>query len=529
MEEINNLYQDVQDIESIIFDFNKIKTHITFLENETASLKMKLDPDFKQSLELKIDHLEQEYKKIENEIKRIDLSSKDCYTISEIKALFEILNDKKVIMEKCISFTNSLIYDLSISSETFAKISLKNECKYGTYKVLKISKDINEFFLFLKDEYYFDCFKRIKDILFEEMYDILVCDFEIFDDNSYYYFFWFFNDKQISIDLKYFNSINPVDLEILKKTQIGDIFLEIFKSNLNLRLLTNKLEKTNFIATNNFLKNSEFFIINENEWKLDCVMKEIIRLSKSKKSNNLVKIEEESNYLPKYISEELHKFNICLKVFESINSKRITKAKKLIDRALLKLLTHEDYFVLFADVSFSIQKFNLSALLEIKENTFMDIVRKSTVIEKSLQENSLILKVYFKEKHFDFLESLKVYVPKNCYVLFETTFFNLIYTNVVNNILCMTFLENEKIRELSDSLKYLIEMSYNISKENILSFKRINSVYIILTNDLGKISEIYLSRKLYLDNTEVIILINLIFKESKAKKLLIYRIEQDIG
>ncbi|EQB60673.1 peptide chain release factor 2 [Vairimorpha apis BRL 01] len=134
MEEINNLYQDVQDIESIIFDFNKIKTHITFLENETASLKMKLDPDFKQSLELKIDHLEQEYKKIENEIKRIDLSSKDCYTISEIKALFEILNDKKVIMEKCISFTNSLIYDLSISSETFAKISLKNECKYGTYK-----------------------------------------------------------------------------------------------------------------------------------------------------------------------------------------------------------------------------------------------------------------------------------------------------------------------------------------------------------------------------------------------------------
>lgn len=159
----------------------------------------------------------------------------------------------------------------------------------------------------------------------------------------------------------------------------------------------------------------------------------------------------------------------------------------------------------------------------------MDIVRKSTVIEKSLQENSLILKVYFKEKHFDFLESLKVYVPKNCYVLFETTFFNLIYTNVVNNILCMTFLENEKIRELSDSLKYLIEMSYNISKENILSFKRINSVYIILTNDLGKISDIYLSRKLYLDNTEVIILINLIFKESKAKKLLIYRIEQDIG
>lgn len=528
MEEINNLYQEIQDIESLIVDFNKTKTQISFFEQEIITFKNKLNPEYERSLKLKIDNLENQYKKIENEIRKTDLSSKECYTILEIKALFEFLNDQKLIMEKCLSFTNSLIYDLKISCESFATISQKKENVYGTYKLLKISKDINDFFSFLKNDFYINCYNRIKELLFEEMVGVLVCDIEICEDDSYFYLFWFLDDKQLSVDLKCFNSVKPVDIKILKKSQIADIFLEIFKLNLSSKLLQNKLESDNLITTNKFLENSEYFITNIDEWKLDCIMKEIIKLSKSQKSHSVIEIQEDLNFLPRYISEELYKFFLCISVFKSIDSKRIAKAKKLIDRALIKLLIHEDFFILFADVSFAIQKFKHQNFLEIKEKAFMSITRKCTEIEKNLQENSLILKVYFKEKYFDFKESLKMYVPKNYHMLFETTFFNLIYINVINNILCMTYLENEKIRELADTLSYLIEMSFNISKDSIESFEKIKSTYILLTTDIEKILDLYVSRQLFLESTEIIILINLIFKECKTKKLLINRIQQDM-
>lgn len=160
-----------------------------------------------------------------------------------------------------------------------------------------------------------------------------------------------------------------------------------------------------------------------------------------------------------------------------------------------------------------------SQLSSLRENLYDEIINKTAELTKNLQDSLLLLKVYFKGKHFDFVESVKKFVPKNSQISFEINYFNILYTNVVDNILCMRFISVETINDLADLLKYLIDMSFNISKECISNFEKINSTFIIFSNDLDSAIEMYKQGKINLKNDELIYLISLVFKTSKKRTL----------
>lgn len=301
-----------------------------------------------------------------NDIKKIDLCTKECHKISEIKAMFEFVNDKDILSDKCQNFLNSLIYDLLISKEDFEKFfNPKNfgdfDINEGYYKIIKVSNDLNELFNFLKTEerltIYKKCYSNLQDILEDELDNILVDDLFIFYDMSHVYLIYWIDYQETDFyEPQYFTVMSYTKREYLKNMKnIINIFYEIFKNNLMHKLVKNEINDEKIENTNNFLYDSEFYITNLDEWKLDCVMKEVIFISKSRKSGEViptknVKIHSfvskiDQKFVPENISEEFFRFLCCMNVYNTIKSKRLEKATKIIERGLYKMMISEDIFV----------------------------------------------------------------------------------------------------------------------------------------------------------------------------------------
>ncbi|KAK6090844.1 hypothetical protein P3W45_000089 [Vairimorpha bombi] len=546
IQEINNLYTSIQDLEKVLTEYTKSKTDIRTCEMEIDKLESIINCTPTNKLKSRIQSLEEDHKKVLNDIKKIDMCSKECYKISEIRAMFEFIFEKDVLLDKSLNFLNSLIYDMMISKEDFVKYFNPQNyedfpIKDGFYKIIKISNDLNDLFNILKNEdrlpIFRKCYSNLKDILEDELGNVLIDDVIMYYDMSHVYLIYWIDYQDTDFyESQYFTSMSYTRRDYLSNMKnIASIFYEIFKNNLNYKLLKNETTDKNIRNTNDFLINTEFYITNIDEWKLDCVMKEVIIISKSRKSREYIKSSDErislfiskidKKFVPENISEEFFRFLLCMNVFNTVKSKRLEKAIKIIERALFKMMNNEDIFVSFSDITLSLRIFpDLSVnfqLSNLREHLYDEITRKAAELTKNLQESPLMLKVYFKGKHFDFVESLKKFVPKNSQISFEINFFNLLYTNVIDNILCMKFISNDKITDLSDLLKYLIDMSFNISKECINIFDKMNSVYLIFKNDLDDVIDMHKKGKIILRNEDLINLVSLIYKDSKKRSIFI--------
>ncbi|WUR02296.1 uncharacterized protein VNE69_01234 [Vairimorpha necatrix] len=546
MDEINKIYAEIQDLGTLLTDYNVAKTNLKNCDESIKALENKLNSPTKINLENKIQELSKEYADVLNEIKKIDLFTKECYKISEIKTMFEFIFDKDVFIKKCTNFLSSLIYDLYITRDNLVKyFNPENYCIVDLtseiYKVIKVSNDLNELFNILSNEGRQDIFDKCYNLCkmtFEDILDdVLPDELMIYYDMTHFYLI-FASDQTFDLqEEQYFTSISFTNLEFLSnKRNIVNIFYDIFKTNLTQRLLENTINDNSITIANEFFKNTEYFIINVNEWKLDCVMKEVILISKSQKSNKIVETTEkkiydliqkvDSNFLPQYISRELFRFLLCMNIYNTIESKRVNKATKIIERGLYKLLMHdEDLFISFADIYLCIRVFPhlpiIPQLTSLRENLFSRITKQATELTKSLQDSLILLKVYFKGKHYDFCESVKKFVPKNSHLSFEITFFNLLYTNIIENILCIKYLPNDKIADISELLRYLLEMSYNIPKESICIYSRFSTLSCIFKNDLPETISDYKAGKLDISKNDLKSLIVLLHKESKTRNTFI--------
>ena len=549
LNEIKNIYNEIQDLDTIFKEYKNVKTALRDCENEMSEIELKIESNEKQLIQQNIDKLEIEYINIINEIKKIDICSKECYKLSDIKIMLEYITDSEILMTKCKNFLSSLIYDIYITKDNLIKYfnpesycNVKLDSK--VYKIVKISNDLNDFFDVLKNENHSvirnKCLHMSKMILEDELETILPGELLVYYDLTHFYIiFECFEDYDLNED-QYFSSVSFVNRDFLSnKKNLKNIFYEIFKNNLITRLLENSGKNNFLVDTNDFFKNTEYFITDINEWILDCLMKEIIIISKSKKSGKLVKINNERiasltkqidpKFLPEYISDELFRFLLCMNIYNTIESKRLPKALKIIERALFKMMNYEDTFIGFTDSTTILRIFPHMKILPqisvLREKYYCEIIKKSTELTISLQDSLMVLKVYFKSKYYDFLEQVKKFVPKNSQLSFEISFFNLLYTNITENIFCIKYLTNDKVSDMSDLLKYLLDLSFNIPKECIDIYPKFKSISTIFSSDLEDLISKQKSGTIFLSNEEIKLLVTLLFKESKTRNNFIRYLE----
>lgn len=358
---------------------------------------------------------------------------------------------------------------------------------------------------------------------------------------------------------QYFKNIHYVDKEYLHNlNNVIDIFYEIFKENLCFKLLRCQVNEEEIVESNNFFRDTEYFITNIEEWKLDCAMKEIILLSKTERSNNVInseKIKKEileyrsnnknkcdkkhfhmgalsnnlnEDLIPRFFSEEFYRFLLCINIYDHCESKRLDKANKIIERAVLKMFSvNKDgndiswYFILFSDISTFIRIFPgikiTGTLIDIREHVFCKISRMSTELTKSLNESLLLLKVYFKEKHYDYMNLVRNFVPKRISISFEINFFNLLYSNILDSILCIKFVDNEKIDDLCKLFNYILNLSFHVPKGCIENYNRVKFYEVIFSSGLDEIISLYENGSIEVGNDEMIKLVSILFKRSKIR------------
>lgn len=554
MERINELYNQIKDLEDVLSEYNTSKNKIKRLENEIKSLE---DRE-RENYDIKIRDLENELNKVENEIKKIDLCSKDCHSLSDIRMMLQFVSEKDILFQKVISYLESLIYPIFVSSEQVENIfkpsSFKEnyQSRKGDFKVLKINLEIDDFFDIIKsqNELFCMCQDVVRKILKIELEEVIPSRLCCYVDEKYLFLLILSPPPDENSEEHFLRDLTFVSPDYLHNLEnVIDILNEIFKKNLCKLLLTCSITCEDLEDTNLFFSQTEFFITNVDEWKLDCAMKEIITLSKrerkwlttewqetnfnSSESNSSLGFDKEAlknqNLLPKEISCEVFQILLCIKVVLSCKSKRIEKAEKIIERAISKMMSQDvrgsllHYFIVFSDLTVLLRLFPSSPFSSsfgsLREEMFFRISKMSTEINKSLNESLLLLKVYFKEKHYDFMLFVEKFVSPKSKMAFEINFFNLLYANICDHILCIKYIDNEKVGDIFRLIQYVLGLSSQVPSGCIEQFKRLESFSYIFKSPLEEIIEN--SNSLKVSHKDLSTLLSLLFKPSKEIRALL--------
>ncbi|EOB11618.1 hypothetical protein NBO_1012gi001, partial [Nosema bombycis CQ1] len=388
MNKINEMFEKIKNLEEVLTEYNTSKNKIEYLEKEISNLKNKKFEEEKQNVKTKIYKIEEDLIKVNEEIRKIDLYSKECYTLSDIKMLLDFVKEEEILTKKVLGYLDSLILLIYLEPKTvndFFKNTPKIEGR--AVKTLKINLDLDEFMRIIRknEKLFFICENAIRKKLSEDMKKFTVPRINCYVDEKNLYILYLIPVNEEPTEDCFFGVYKFVEVDFINNlTFTIEIFNEIFKRNLCRLLLDFDLSSNDLITTNSFLSQTEFYITDIEEWKLDCAMKEIINLSRKErkwetvcwlketsligkegdsvdgkvdgdsKEPNKVNNDNIDNYdnidhpllldlskpefLPKEISINFYKILLCIKIITLCKSKRIKKAEQFVERALLKMM-----------------------------------------------------------------------------------------------------------------------------------------------------------------------------------------------
>lgn len=317
-----------------------------------------------------------------------------------------------------------------------------------------------------------------------------------------------------------------------------------------------ELTEAEINLNNKIFEGSDFFITNITEWTLDVIMKEIIEATRRPKDNIMIdaknisiggaasthvepestaRLSKNSDSSPaaKYQFFPCHSvdyvmFFKSIEMFRKTQSSRLGQAYKVVDRAIIKYFDPKRFdqtifnnFMHFADLSHFV-KLNptyslISELVKQREKLFFEIINASSKIDISLSEPLMMLKLYFKEQHFSFMENVELFIPKKSALSFEIQYFESLSSNLTAKIASVTNLSIEGINSMTDLISYIINMSFHIPNGSIANKNTLECLKRVLNADLNEIIRLYGQGKICLSKPELYSLIHTLFRRSSAR------------
>ena len=122
MQEINRLYEELKNFESISKIYLESKKEANMLANEIDKLKREKNMVDTAELNLKIKTIEDELLVIEREIECSELLKNTCLKIDELENVFKNIDDDEICAAKADKYMKTLLSGYVVSNETAYEI-----------------------------------------------------------------------------------------------------------------------------------------------------------------------------------------------------------------------------------------------------------------------------------------------------------------------------------------------------------------------------------------------------------------------
>lgn len=558
---IRQIYEDTKDLESLAKIYKDGKKEIYKLENEIETLKEEKNKINTSELSRKIEELENELQIITKELECNKIIENKCFSLKELENILDNIMDEHICLEKCLGFMNNLITIFNISNKQLEDIfNLKKEEE--TFKIIKISNEIEELFKICKSKLFFrDLEMEFKSRMKSELITAnkitkTVEDSGILTSNN-----TTTTISAVPFDIECFTASNflyivfplenilTFDQLIIKNPKLetfsslensfkftANFILFVLRNNLSHSFINDCYSMTDLIENNKKLKNTEFYIENIEEWALDCVMKEIISIPKNKISmDDLHNINDGLSGI--LISNSYYKLLNLKNFIENSKSARKNKAILFYEKSIMKFFSldkidKDNIFITYSDISHFTKKFDdfryYDQLISIREELYCKMLNLSTELTLDLSQSTLILKSKIKQLQFDFYENIKNFVSKNTQKFFKIQFFEKLYENFINILLKqqkmpqkLSISDKEKLKEIS---QYLLDISFELGTDSISNYCKIASLYECLDSSIDDLIDLYEFGSISLDDSELKIIVQILFEDSESKNCFINRL-----
>ncbi|AFN84016.1 hypothetical protein EROM_110340 [Encephalitozoon romaleae SJ-2008] len=533
MEGIDNLFNEIRDAGEFYARYKSFLDKKAGLEKELDRIEEEIKRVDSMSLEREIKKTTNEYQGVLENIERLSLNSKECKTIEDLEVVFSKVSDTDVLMKKSLEFLkhSAILKCIDPACEEVAK---EQESENGDGLIrFEISKDIENLFQ-LSAKYtkiQERCYLSFRLIICESIQGAIPADIKVFQDDRSLFFVHKDNDGEPSFHMLEEKVV--VDLkEISRYKMMSHAIFGVLRDNLRKKVVEKNLTDEEVERNNLFFKDTEFYIHNVPEWKLDIVMKEIIEVTKGPRSMEAVETFETSDRMPKSVSASYKRFQGCFEMFRRLRSKRHEKGVKVINRAITKLFDpkrHEpsvySYFLEFADITHFLRTYPghplTDELSKRKEELFFDVVKESSRVNVELVEPLVTLKLYFKEKHVEFSENMRLFVPVINRNLFEIQFFEMLDEGLMERIRGLKIAKRSTVENIILLIDYIFDLSFHLPTEAIGNQEKLRSYKQVLSLDRERLIKEYRDGKLCISDEEFVSLCSLAFREPEDKIFLL--------
>lgn len=504
MERINKLFSETRDAEKLYRRFQTCRMEIESLEAEMASTAEEIRRIDSECLEDEIRKAEWEMARNGAEMEKTALNAMECYRIDDLKRVFARITDADVLRSKTLGYLRSLFYSAGLDCEL-----------EGVGNALfAVNKEIEELFGVIEGhpEIQKECYEIFRYTARTELQSIVPYELKVFQDDVSVFFVFSSAEPRDDCVCK---EMAPLDQPGLCGYKIlSHIVFGVLRENMRTETVERSLSDAEIAENNRLFEGTDFYIHNVSEWKLDVVMKEIIDMTRRTKSMEIEETGGSSDKTPSHVSAEYMRFLRCFEMFGQCASKRVEKGVRILERAILKLFDARRYdqsvysqFVEFADVTHFLKTHPTHVLAQElsrrKEDLFFEIVRESSRMALGLEEPTMMLKLYFKEKHVDFVENLRLFVPRINQEFFEIQFFEMVNEELMKRILAFRAPRSCEGTDIASLADYVLDLSFHLPAGAVKNKERLRDYRLALSQDAAKVLDLHAHGRLHIPRDEI--------------------------
>lgn len=534
MEKIRQLFEETKGLEGLARMYRDGKREILQLESEIEMLREERSGLNISGLDKQIEGCVGELNIIAKEIDCNKIIENKCISLDELGKALDVIMDESLCLEKCLGFMDNLIATFSISNaqaEEHLKLRREEEC----FKLIKISNEAEELFRMSKSRPFFrrlesDFKSRVK----EELEGAVPFDVEVFSASGTLYVVFPSEGSPESDEVRMQGLCRETFSSLVEpfNTTVGCI-LFILKANLAHSFIRDNYSMVDLAENNKKLEGTEFHIENVEEWALDCVMKDVASIPRTKVDvDDICPVDD--GVSGAFVSNSYSRLMRLSKFIESSNSARKEKARAFYDKTVLKFFDlgrvreAGDAFVMYSDVSHFIKKHAGSRCSEdlgrAREELFHKIMDLSTSLDIDLSQSVLTLKARIKQRQFDFYESVGKFVHEKARKFFKIQFFERLYGNFLGTVIRPQKLSTSDKNVLKELAQYLLDISFEIGSEAIANYCKIAALCECLDSSLEELIELYEFGGISLGSSELRMVVRIMFEESELRESFINRL-----
>lgn len=533
MDKIRQLFEETKGLDSIAKMYKEGKKEIYMLENEIEALKQEKNSLNLSEINSKIEECESKLNAICKEVDCNKIMENKCISLSELEKALDMIIDENVCMEKCLNFMNSLVIVFNISDRQLEHIF--GSIRPGTcFKVIKINKEIEELFNMSKSRaIYKNLEAEFKSRTNQELEGAVPLDVDVFITNDAFYIV--FPTKDTETDEISVGMVKKESFHSLNETlpiSFGCVMF-LLRTNLSSHFITECYTKAELLANNEKLVSTKFYISNLEEWTLDIVMKDAVQIPKSKiRTEDLHPMDDEIS--GKYVSKPYFRLVTLNKFITESTSDRKEKAQLFYDKVVLKFFdmgrihSPDDLFIMYSDLSHYCKKYPdfgyFDELSKTNEDLLYQIINLSTNVDLGLNQSILHLKAKIKQIQINFNENIENFIAVKMRKFFKIQFFEKLYDKFLAWVLRSQELSSDEINIMKELAQYILDISFEIGSESIPNYCKISSLAECLDSSMDEIVDLYEFGGISLENSELEMLVRIMFPDSAARNDLINRL-----